>query len=448
MGKKDTPAKAAAAPSEGKPAGAPVAVVDAPPAPAAAAIAETQQSALVSTRSDNVLQLHATTHVEFDERAMKLLADTIMPGAQPHEIDFFARVAKRTNLDPFARQIHAVKRTTRVKRGREWVSEDRWSFQVAIDGFRLIAERTGKYRGQTVPLFCGDDGVWRDVWLSKTAPRASKVGVLRADFDEPLYAIALWDEYVQTKDEYNDGEKTGNKVPNSMWAKMPTVMLAKVAEAIALRKAFPQEMSGLYTDDEMAQADSDDSDDEKAASRRASRTNAGDSAQGGTQQQQSNDHLWAPVTGNAPVFPYGPLKEEGFTLDAKYKEGATRTIKGVKGKPDEVVNVGGAYCVKDKRLLEAKEWCEKKLRDHHAAEEKPANERIDADRKAILAQETYDKFVGILEDVNAELDRRLAEQTSGTTQPADASKVTELFEQEKDKNIAALKRDMDGARDE
>jgi phage recombination protein Bet len=421
-GKKDGAKAQTAAPqqSEGKPAGAPVAVAESAAATAASAIEGAQPASLVSTRNDNAFQMqqHHAPVQQFDERSIKLLADTIMPGAKAHELDFFLRVAKRTNLDPFARQLHPVKRTTRVKQGNQWVSEDRWSFQVAIDGFRLIAERTGKYRGQRAPLFCGDDGVWREVWLSKQPPRAAKVGVLRSDFDEPLFAIALYDEYVQTKDEYVDNRQTGNKVPNSMWAKMPTVMLAKVAEAIALRKAFPQEMSGLYTEDEMGQADNDSGDDERAASRRASRTNDGEQAHGGTSTngEQQDDRNYVP--GNAPLFPYGPLKEQGFTLDAKYKDGATVTLKGKKGAADEVVQIGGQYCVKEKRLLEAKDWAAKKIREHHEAEDVQPRDRTEEQKKAVLTQEMYDRFVGLVDDLNAELERRLAEQSAGNAPAA------------------------------
>jgi phage recombination protein Bet len=172
---------------------------------------------------------------------IQLLKDTICKGATDDELSLFVEVCNRRKLDPFAKQIYAIKRN--VKDGNDWKSV--MGFQTSIDGFRAIAERTGELDGQEGPFWCDGSGAWSDVWLGKAPPVAAKVIVFRKGRSRGWTGTARFDSYAQK-------DRQGNLT--KFWRDMPDLMIAKVAEALALRKAFPEDLSGLYTMEEMDQA--------------------------------------------------------------------------------------------------------------------------------------------------------------------------------------------------
>lgn len=177
----------------------------------------------------------ATDSLAFSREQVDLIKQTVAKGATDSELQLFLYTAKRIGLDPLLRQVHAVKRWDSAS-GKETMA-----IQTGIDGYRLIAGRTGMHMGTSDAVFDRED---------QEHPGKATVIVYRLINGKicEFPGTARWSEYCAMR---KDG------TPMALWKKMPYLMLGKCAEALALRKAFPQELSGLYTFEEMDQADNE-----------------------------------------------------------------------------------------------------------------------------------------------------------------------------------------------
>ena len=173
----------------------------------------------------------------FDDSKIDLIKRTIAVGATADELQLFLYQCQRTGLDPFARQI--VFQKYKSKSG-----PDKLSIITSVDGYRLLADRTGNYAGSDDYKF--DEGIteYEHIKGKRGQPVTATCTVYKIsrNIRAPFTATVRWEEYYP-------GDLRG-----FMWKKMPYLMLGKCAEALALRKAFPAELSGIYTGEEMEQA--------------------------------------------------------------------------------------------------------------------------------------------------------------------------------------------------
>ena len=173
------------------------------------------------------------TSIRFSEEERRVILETCCNGAPQAEARALIAIAEARGMSPILGECYFVKRWDSQK-GREV-----WAVQAAIDSFRIKAEQTGLYAGQDEPEYEYDE---------KGALMLARVRVWRKDWPRPAVGVARWKEYVQT---------TKGGSPTRFWAQMPHNQLAKCAEALALRKAFPAVLSKVYTPEEMAQADNE-----------------------------------------------------------------------------------------------------------------------------------------------------------------------------------------------
>lgn len=178
------------------------------------------------------------TKQPYTQAQIALITRTVAKGATKDELGLFLNVSKRCGLDPFSKQIYFIKRN--VWNSSLKKSESVGTIQTGIDGYRAIAEKSGNYAGS-------DDAVYDTE--QEDHPNKATITVWKIVNGEKcgFTASARWKEYAAVH------PKKGTIM--GQWKTMPYLMLAKCAESLALRKAFPNDLSGLYTEDEMSQVD-------------------------------------------------------------------------------------------------------------------------------------------------------------------------------------------------
>ena len=192
-------------------------------------------SAMATTNGPALVKAveRADLSVRFSEEQRRVILDTCCGGAPESEARALIAIAEARGLNPILGECYFVKR---------WDSEarrEKWAVQAAIDSLRIKAEQTGLYAGQDEPEHEYD---------SEGNVTLARVRVWRKDWPRPAVGVARWSEYVQT---------TKEGKPTKFWRQMPHNQLAKCAEALALRKAFPAVLSKVYIPEEMAQADNE-----------------------------------------------------------------------------------------------------------------------------------------------------------------------------------------------
>ncbi|MFA4084825.1 recombinase RecT [Mycobacteroides salmoniphilum] len=184
----------------------------------------------------------ADTQTEFTPAQVAALQQLGVDDAPRGDLDVFFHTAKRTGLDPFARQIYLIGRKTKVGgyRGEPERWDTKYTIQTGIEGYRVVGHRIARREGVGRPFarrqVCGRDGVWREVLVENGPPVAAKAEII-CDGQVVGEAVVKFAEYAQTR---SNGELTGQ------WRDKPTVMIGKCAEAAAWRAAFPQDFSGVY----------------------------------------------------------------------------------------------------------------------------------------------------------------------------------------------------------
>jgi phage recombination protein Bet len=196
--------------------------------------------------------MSAVVRLEMTPKQLDLIRRTVASDCNPEEFDLFIEVSRRVGLDPFRKQIHAV------VYNKDKPEKRKMSIITGIDGFRAVAERSGKYRpDENEPEIIYDDRA-KDEQTNPLGIERAIVTAYKFGPDSqwhPIKGVAYWTEFAPLKEIWRNKQPTGEfELPHGNWRKMPRTMISKVAEAQALRKGWPEDLAGVYSAEEMERA--------------------------------------------------------------------------------------------------------------------------------------------------------------------------------------------------
>lgn len=188
------------------------------------------------------------TALDYSASQVALVRNSVAKDLTPVEFDVFMHMSRGFGLDPLKRQIYAIPYGKGDRR--------KVSYITGIDGFRSIANRSGNYRpDEKAPVYEIDEALKSDT--NPAGLIAANVTIYRFQHGEwfPITGQARWEEFAPLKQKWVNNQRTSEMELSGKWGEMPALMLAKCAEAQALRKGWPEDLSSLYAPEEMEQQD-------------------------------------------------------------------------------------------------------------------------------------------------------------------------------------------------
>ncbi len=187
----------------------------------------------------------------YNPKDLALIRRTVANSVSDDEFALFIHWARSLRLDPLRRQVHAFVFNKNDPKKR------RLSLVTSIEGFRAIAARTGNYRpDENEPAFITDDNLKSDINPAGLVSCSVRVWQFAHSQWFQITGTARWDEFAPLKTVWIDNQPTNNKTLDrtGRWGDMPFLMLAKCAEAQAIRKGWPEDLSNAFVGEEVDHA--------------------------------------------------------------------------------------------------------------------------------------------------------------------------------------------------